>query len=428
MSGGRLHRRILLSAVVALGTASSGAAQEVPRFAPERLLEDVVTYHGFGVHRTAHPGDLRTSAWLAARLRAAGLEAHTHDFAVRQLFLDDASIEDGRGRIEAFPIWLPRTTPAEGVRGRLLLVDETTPASDMRGAVAWLSPGGGAAALDRKAREAGAAAIVIETTDRAGLGLLQAINAERAHVDTERPVPSVIFGAADTRRLRQSLGLEVSVRISGRMVERAQASNVYATRVVDEEADWVVVSTPSSGWFTCAGERGPGIAILLALADWVGARADGLNYMFVATSGHELDYLGARLFHEAHLAPPPERTRAWLHLGAQIATPPWEEDAAGVLRPTDRVVAGTLQATEDLAAPLRDAFAHLPMYTLRTDTRIGEFRDLVEHGYRGLGIVGGSNPWFHVPGDDPRGVHGETLAEVTAAMAATLLSIEALEP
>ncbi len=32
----------------------------------------------------------------------------------------------------------------------------------------------------------------------------------------------------------------------------------------------------------------------------------------------------------------------------------------------------------------------------------GEFRDLVEHGYRGLGIVGDSNPWFHVPGDDPR--------------------------
>jgi hypothetical protein len=68
------------------------------------------------------------------------------------------------------------------------------------------------------------------------------------------------------------------------------------------------------------------------------------------------------------------------------------------------------------------------MYTLRTDTRIGEFRDLVEHGYRGLGIVGGSNPWFHVPGDDPRSVHAKTLAEVTAAMAAALLSVEALEP
>jgi hypothetical protein len=68
------------------------------------------------------------------------------------------------------------------------------------------------------------------------------------------------------------------------------------------------------------------------------------------------------------------------------------------------------------------------MYTLRTDTRIGEFRDLVEHGYRGLGIVGGSNPWFHVPGDDPRGVSAETLATVTSAMARALFDVERLDP
>jgi hypothetical protein len=68
------------------------------------------------------------------------------------------------------------------------------------------------------------------------------------------------------------------------------------------------------------------------------------------------------------------------------------------------------------------------MYTLRTDTRIGEFRDLVEHGYRGLGIVGSSNPWFHVPGDDPRGVSAETLATVTSAMARALFDVERLDP
>jgi len=427
---GPFRHAIALCAVAAVGAPWPGVGQTPPAVEPDRLLADVQTYFDFGIHRTAYPGDVRTSAWLVERLRAAGLETRTHDFAVRQLFLDDASIEDERGRIEAFPIWLPRTTPAEGIRGRLVLVDEATGAADIRGAVAWLDPSGGAparATLDRKAIDAGAAAILIETTDGAGLGLLQAINAERAYVDRERPVPTVIYGAADARRLRQSLGREVTVRITGRMEERAEASNVYGTRVVDEESDWIVVSTPSSGWFTVAGERGPGVAMLLALAEWVGARPDGLNYLFVATSGHELDYLGARLFHEAHLAPPPERTRAWLHLGAQIATPPWEE-RDGVLVPAERVVAGTLQATDDLATPMRDAFAHLPMYTLRTDTRIGEFRDLVEHGYQGLGIVGGSNPWFHVQGDDPRGVHGETLAAVTAATARALLAVEAMAP
>jgi hypothetical protein len=50
---------------------------------------------------------------------------------------------------------------------------------------------------------------------------------------------------------------------------------------------------------------------------------------------------------------------------------------------------------------MRDAFAELMMRTLRTATRIGEFRDLTEHGCRGPGVVGGANPWFHVPRDTP---------------------------
>ena len=422
------HLAFLIGAAI---IAPAGLGAQAPTFDAARLLADVQAYYDFGIHRTAHPGDLRTSEWIARRFRDMGLETSEHAFTIAQFFLEEASIEDARGRMEAFPVWLPRATPENGVRGRLVPVDDATPAAEIRGAVAWLRPPDESAAvrsrLDRRAVESGAVAVLIETSDGAGLGLLQAINAERAYVDVERPVPTVIYGAMDTPRLRQSVGRDVTVRLNGRMVATARATTPFATRIVDPNADWIVVSTPSSGWFTCAGERGPGIAMLLALAEWVAARADGLNYLFVATSGHELDYLGARLFHEARLAPPPERTRAWVHLGAQIATPPWE-DVDGVLEPADRVTSGTLQATEGLAAALAEAFRDLPMYTLRADTRIGEFRDLVEHGYRGLGIVGGGNPWFHVPGDDPRAVHGETLARVTAAMAGALLAVERLEP
>jgi len=236
-----------------------------------------------------------------------------------------------------------------------------------------------------------------------------------------------MFGAASVERLRASVGRDVTVRTTGGMIDDARAVNVLARRVVDEAADWIVISTPSSGWFTNGGERGPGIALLLALAEWVGTRRGGLNYLFVATSGHELDYLGARLLHEAHLAPPPERTRAWLHLGAQIATPPWTR-VDGELVPTSDVITGTLQASPELAPIIERAFVRLPMYLLRTDTRIGEFRDLVEHGYRGLGIVGGSNPWFHVPRDDARSVSAETLARVGSALLDVLVDVEAWQP
>lgn len=408
----------------------AGVSGQEPTFDPARLLVDVDAYVGFGVHRTAHAGDVETSAWLEGRLRAAGLQTTSQGFVLRQFFLDEAWIDDGRGRIEAFPVWLPHATGPGGLTAPLVVVDESTPASEIRDRVAWLDPSASAtsrAGLDRKALEAGAAAIVFETTDGAGLGILQAVNAARVHVSAERPVPTLIFGAAASERLRHSIGRDVTLMIAGRMVDDARASNVVGRRVVGASADWIVVSTPSSGWFTNGGERGPGIAMLIALAEWVARRDDGLNYLFLATSGHELDFLGARLFHEARLAPPPERTRAWLHLGAQIATPPWSE-VNGVLQPGERVTTGTLQASPDLATILRDAFADLPMYGLRTDTRIGEFRDLVEHGYRGLGIVGGSNPWFHVPGDDARSVSAATLAAVTSAVARALLEVEGFRP
>jgi hypothetical protein len=403
----------------------SGAANP---FDPDRLMDDVRAYYEFGVHRTAYPGDRRTSEWLAGRFRTLGLQTSAHAWPLRQFFLDEASIEDGEGQIRAFPLWLPRATGPDGLRARLVLVDGAAPAADLAGAIAWLVPGdrgGGPTrqALERQALEAGAAAVVFATSDSAGTGLLVAQNAERQYVARQRPIPTLTFGEADAARLRKSIGRDIVLRLTGRLDEAAVATNVLGRLVRREEADWIVVSTPSSGWFTCGGERGPGVAMLLALAEWATTRHGDLNYLFVANSGHELDYLGARLLHDAHMAPSPEKTRVWLHLGASIATPPWPE-VDGVRRPADRVTTGTLQAAPELAPIMRRAFAGLPMYKLSTDTRIGEFRDLAEHGYRGLGVVGGSNPWFHVERDDPSAVSADTLAAVSRAAAAALEAID----
>jgi len=396
-------------------------------FSDARLMSDVETYYSFGIHRTSHPGDRRTSEWLAERFRSLGLKTSTQSWPLRQFFLEEASIEDSQGRIHAFPLWLPRATSRDGLRARLTLFNTATPSAGLAGTIAWLQPDGADGrtrqALERRALEAGAAGIVFTSSDTAGAGLLVAQNAERQYVDVERPVPTLTFGAAEAGRLRASVGREVTLRLIGRMDEAATGANVMGRLIRREDSDWIVVSTPASGWFTCGGERGPGIAILLALAEWASARRGNVNYLFVANSGHELDFLGARLLHDAHLAPPPERTRAWLHLGASIATPPWRH-VDGVLRPSDQVTTGTLQATAALAPIMRRAFADLPMYTLRTDTQIGEFRDLAQHGYRGVGVVGGSDPWFHVERDDPSAVSAVTLAAVSRDAAAALEEIE----
>src|SRR5262245_46616397 len=164
-----------------------------------RLMSDIQAYYGFGVHRTSYPGDLRTLEWLAGRFRSLGLQTSMQRWPLRQFFLEDASIEDAQGRIHAFPLWLPRATGHDGLRGRLALVDASTPSTGLAGTIAWLQPGETGRPtrqeLERRALEAGATGIVFTTSDTAGTGLLVAQNAERRYVDVERPVPTLTFGA-----------------------------------------------------------------------------------------------------------------------------------------------------------------------------------------------------------------------------------------
>ena len=132
----------LVACLAAVSHAARPAAQSSAQdaFAPERMMADVRTYYGFGIHRTAHPGDQRTTQWLADRFRRLGLETSEQRWPLRQFFLDEASLEDAQGRLHAFPLWLPRATPAAGLRARLVLVDASTPAAAIKGAIAWLQP------------------------------------------------------------------------------------------------------------------------------------------------------------------------------------------------------------------------------------------------------------------------------------------------
>src|SRR3546814_9587510 len=62
-------------------------------------------------------------------------------------------------------------------------------------------------------------------------------------------------------------GAAAKLALRGRGGIRA-AQNIIGRRVRSGRP-WLVVSTPRSGWTDCAGERGPGIAMWLALADWM---------------------------------------------------------------------------------------------------------------------------------------------------------------
>ncbi len=77
------------------------------------------------------------------------------------------------------------------------------------------------------------------------------------------------------------------------------------------DSDPLVITTPISGWFGCAGERGTGLALALLLAERISTNT---SVELVVTSGHELGYLGG--FH--HVNQMKSAPRGVLHIGSCV--------------------------------------------------------------------------------------------------------------
>lgn len=178
-----------------------------------------------------------------------------------------------------------------------------------------------------------------------------------------------------------------------------------------------MVSTPRSGWFTCAGERGGGVAAWLHIARWAAKALPRHDLAFVCNSGHEYLFLGAKeLIHRA--APRPEETAFWLHLGANVAARDWH-DTVGATKP----LPGTdsqrfLVVSPEHLSTARAGFAGLAgleaPYTTE-DITAGELSNIVAAGYDPVAGVFGVHRYHHVAGDDERCVSAEAVAQTTLA-------------
>ena len=97
----------------------------------------------------------------------------------------------------------------------------------------------------------------------------------------------------------------------------------------------MIVSTPYSGWFTCGGERGSGIAIWLALAEWAAKDTSGVKWIFMTSDGHELLFRGTNMFLRSNLIPPPSDVYLWTHFGADAITYNYVQNPNGTLSRTN---------------------------------------------------------------------------------------------
>jgi hypothetical protein len=277
-----------------------------------RVAKVVREYDAQGIHRTATDVDEASAHWLANQLQAAGVEAKLEAFPIHRVDLDETFLDiDGR-RIGGVPLFDAGFTESAGISGRLGAVGSNAEiglfeASPQDGTD---RPGPLRQALDGSHK----AVVLVTRGGRPGLSL---INASRFLAPSGVPALQVSSVEADWLRERAAAGGPARL-VASSTRRPAQAFNVLGTiRGSDPAAAPLVVMTPRSGWWTCAGERGGGIAAWLETARSVVSAKPVRDVHFLASSGHELGQIGldAHLENRAALA---GQAKLWLHYGANI--------------------------------------------------------------------------------------------------------------
>jgi hypothetical protein len=447
---------------LSIASAGACAALAPPRLAAagdesqadlERRISRIVDeYSRQGFHRTGTRVDNRSGDWLCEEVRRADATPARDPFSLSRVDPGTASLSVGGRRIEGLPLFDGAFTGAGGVRGRL------GPAgSDAEIGVAEGAPNtaGGGPLGDARRQQRHKALVFVTRGGRPGLC---PSNADSFLAPFGPPVLQVSSDALV--RLRE----HTERRSEAHLIAPATRTNTSAfnvtARIKGKSARLLplVVMTPRSGWYSCASERGGGIACWLALMRSFVGRQPARDVVFVASSGHELGHLGI----DAFIARNPgivKDSAAWIHLGANIgaalhpaAPAPADGDPArrhaAALRLDARpapVEAGasrsgraaggfgnTIQASDDeLEGILSRAMAEASLGVSRRNPRGavpgGEAEAVHRGGGRYLSVIG-ANALFHNPADrGAAAVTVEVVARFTRAFASVAALLDRLE-
>lgn len=416
-------RRTFLAGGVALAAASSPALARTSTDVDDRVAADLERYIGFGNKQAGGAGDTACGNWLAAELEQLGYSIERQTISAP--FFDPQRCElvcaEAKATVWPQPIVTP--TGPDGVTGPLVRIDPFgQPAAALGGAIALfdLPAARWSTATAKPIREpitaafaAGARAVVVITNGPTGK--IIALNA-----DGRRPMFAgpVALLAPDEARPFLTAALRktpATLRLLG-SGGRRPAFN-FVGRLDRGKARWLAVSTPRSGWYDCAGERGPGVATWLSLARWARGALRDYNLAFVCNTGHEYEYLGAAESLKA-IAPKPVDTHFWLHLGANVGARDWHE-VAGPWRPLPSVDPQRFLSVSAALLPLaREVFAGHVGLELPYDSTVlaaGEQTEILSAGYGNVAAVFGIHRFHHVALDNARCVSATSVAATAEA-------------
>lgn len=410
-------RRVFLGAgallSLATGVPAARATQPTGNSASMNspsIEADLLRYVGYGEKRAGGPGDTACGEWLAGELAGLGYAVERQTFSAPFFDTQRADMELGGARIPVYPQPIVMPTGPEGVAGPLVRVDSGGRYSGaLDGAIAVVDLGharwssllsAGARAPIARAFAGGAKAAVAITNGPTGKVI--ALNADGRGPMFDGPVAllapedagEILAGALERREARLTIQGDGGRRTAFNFVGRMDRG----------KGRWLAISTPRSGWFVCAAERGPGVAVWLDLARWARDALPDHDLAFICNTGHEYEYLGAAEAMKA-IAPPPAATRFWLHLGANVAARDWHE-TPGKPTPLPSVDSQRfLSVSPDLLPMAREVFAGQTGYEAPVSSQVlaaGELVEVIKAGYSPAAGVFGIHRYHHVAEDDER--------------------------
>ena len=397
------------------------AAARIPADVRDSVAADLDRYIGFGSKQAGGIGDEACGAWLATELERAGYTIERQRISVPFFTPDLCEIVTGAARA---PLWpQPIVTTTNGVTGPIVRIDPgSKDVPSLAGAIALidLPHARWSTALAKPIRDpvtaafaAGAKAAIVITNGPTGKVI--ALNA-----DGRKPMFAGPVGLLAPERGRPFLdaamrGDSATVRLTGKGGQRPAFN--FVGRLDRGRKEWLAMSTPRSGWYGCAGERGPGVAIWLLLARWASRALHDHNLAFVCNTGHEYEYLGAAEALKA-IAPKPADTAFWLHLGASAAAQDWH-DVVGALKPLPNIDSQRFLSVSPTLLPLaRRVFAGHVGFEAPYSSDVlsaGEQTEILAAGYRSVAGVFGTHRFHHVADDDARCVSATNVAATAAA-------------
>lgn len=387
----------------------------------QSLFEDVLRYDSFGEHRLGSPGAEAVLDWIAGDLEGAGLVVSQQSFRVgRQYGFDTGRLTVDGFRIPVVPQWWPPLERAFVQQaGRI-----GSGPGDFRFLELPYDQGAYLSGTQREAIAAAAAdASAVLLCIRHPSGEIFTYNV--AQHDASWPVPVVLVPPTCLSRLQP--GRDAVLTMYGMWQHDVPARNIIA-RTLPRHGRCIVVSTPVTSWFTSTGERAPGIACFLALARQTMARWPRHDFVFVATSGHEIGHGGMEQF-LAREAPPPDVTTLWLHLGASLACHAceWTGDAWRASPGSGALPRVALASDVMTGLVTRHLGPGAGSVRAGPAAAIGELREVDHAGYPRFAGMIGQNPLFHTPADRAFVTGGAILAPVLAAFEAMLDDIDSME-